>query len=75
MVITIINQPLKMNLLISTTCMSPPPRLLLREKIPISISQRMTSCALPKTKPAGEDFQSTPLQSTDDDNEQSLIDI
>lgn len=28
-----------------------------------------------QTKPVGEDFQSTPLQLTDDDNDKSLIDI
>lgn len=32
---------------------------------PISISQGMTSCALPKTEPAGDDLQQTSLRSTD----------
>ena len=38
----------------------------------ISIFQRMTSCALPKTEPVGDDLQdlqSTALRSTDDDDD------
>ena len=38
----------------------------------ISISQRMTSCALPKTEPVGDDLQnlqSTSLRSTDNDDD------
>ena len=35
----------------------------------ISISQRMTWCALPKTEPVGDELQSTALLSTDDDDE------
>ena len=33
---------------------------------PISISKRVTSCALPKTEPVGDDLQSTALRSTDE---------
>ena len=32
---------------------------------PISISQGMTSCALPNTEPAGDELQPTSLRSTD----------
>ena len=38
----------------------------------ISISQRTTSCALPKTEPVGDDLQdlqSTSLRSTDNDDD------
>ena len=35
----------------------------------ISISQRMTWCALPKTEPVGDELQPTALLSTDDDDE------
>ena len=34
-----------------------------------SISQRMISCALPKTKPVGEVLQKTALWPTDDDDD------
>ena len=33
------------------------------------ISQRMISCALPKTKPVGDDLQLTALWQTDDDDD------
>ena len=36
---------------------------------PTKISQGMTSCALPKTEPAGDDLQSTSLRSTDAAND------
>ena len=35
----------------------------------------MTSCALPRPSQLEEDFQSTALQSTGDDNDKSLMDI
>ena len=36
---------------------------------PISTFQRMTSCALAKTAPVGDDFQLAALRSTDDDDD------
>ena len=39
------------------------------DRTPISISQRMTLCALPKTEPVGDELQSTALLSTDDDDD------
>ena len=39
------------------------------DRTPISFSQRMTWCELPKTEPAGDQLQSTALLSTDDDDE------
>ena len=41
----------------------------------ISICQRMTSCALPKTEPVGDDLQSTALRSTDDDDDNETVSI
>ena len=35
---------------------------------PTSTSQRMTSCAMPKTEPAGDALQSTALPTDDDDD-------
>ena len=36
---------------------------------PISISQRTTLCALPKTEPAGDVIHSTAIPSTNDDDD------
>ena len=36
---------------------------------PISTFQRMTSCALAKTVPVGDEFQLAALRSTDDDGD------
>ena len=39
----------------------------------ISKSQRMTTCALPKTEPLGDDLQSTaPWLTSDDDDDDDL---
>ena len=41
---------------------------------PLSISQRISSCALPKTEPAGDALQSTALRSADDgDDDDDMI--
>ena len=37
---------------------------------PISISQRTTLCALPKTEPAGDAIHSTAIPSTNDDDDE-----
>ena len=52
-----------------TTYVSPFPDKSRNGLTPISIFQRMTSCALPKTKPVGDDLLLTALQSTDDEND------
>ena len=36
---------------------------------PLSISQRISSCALPKTEPAGDALQSTALRLANDDDD------
>ena len=40
---------------------------------PTRTSQRMTSCALPKTEPVGDDLQSTVHWSTDDDDNVPIL--
>ncbi|CAH3022055.1 unnamed protein product, partial [Porites evermanni] len=55
-------------------CKSPFPAKSRNRSTPISISQRITSCALPKTEPAGDALQSTALRSADDGDDDQFSD-
>ena len=55
-------------------CISPFPAKSRNVSTPISISQRITSCALPKIEPAGDALQSTAPRSADDDDDDQFSD-
>ena len=54
-------------------CISPFIAKSRNKSTPLSISQRISSCALPKTEPAGDALQSTALRSANDGDDDDMM--